>query len=133
MARPTTPQTLKQQALLALEQSRADLTGEWARAREQWSPLNFLQHSVEKHRYAVIAAAAAAGLVAIRWFFPGRENSRDTFSKPARKRTLASFLLNGLWGMGREPLKALAAQQLVPLILKFLSEFQPPPKPPTSE
>lgn len=133
MSRPPDTQTLKLQALLALEQSRSDLAGTWDRAREQWSPRNFLHHSIEKHRIAVIAAAAVAGFVAIRWFFPGRENSRDSFSKPARKRTLGSFLLNGLWGMGREPLKALAAQQLVPLILKFITEFQSPPKPPSSE
>lgn len=134
MARQPDPQTLKHEALLALAKSRADLAGSWAQAREQWHPRNFILQAVEKHRAALMAAAAAAaGFIAIRWFFPGRENSRDTFSKPARKRTLASFLLNGLWGMGREPLKALAAQQLVPLIAKILSEIQSRPQPPSSE
>jgi hypothetical protein len=65
--------------------------------------------------------------------FTARENSRDTFSKPARKRTLGSFLLNGLWGLGRGPLKALAVQQLAPLIVRFLSELKSPPQPPPSE
>jgi hypothetical protein len=134
MARQPEPKTLKQQALLALDQSRADLSGSWAQAREQWSPRHFLHNSMEKHRLAVVgivAAAALAGFISMRWFLPGRENSRDTFSKNARKRTLGSFLLNGLWGMGREPLKVLAVQQLVPLIAKLFTEFQPPKHPPS--
>ena len=76
------------------------------------------------------AAAALAGFVLVRWLVKGRENCRDTFSKPATKRTLASFVLNGLWSMGREPLKALAAQQLVPLLARIFSAFHSPPKPP---
>lgn len=133
MARTSDPQTLKQEALLALDRSRAALSGEWAIAREQWNLRHFIQQNLEKHRVAIIVAAGAAGFAAMRWFFPGRENRRDTFSKPARKRTFGSFLLNGLWGMWREPLLAVASQQLMPLVMKFLSEFQSPPKPPSSE
>lgn len=133
MAGPTDPKILKQQALIALDQSRMALSGSWEKAREQWSPRNVIQHSIEKHWIIAAASAAVAGFVAIRWFFPGKENSRDRFSKPARKRTISSFLLKGLWGMGREPLMALAAQQLMPLIAKFVSEYQSPSKPPPSE
>jgi hypothetical protein len=140
MARQSDPQTLKRQALLALHQSREALTGSWAQAREQWSPRQFIQNSMEKHRMAMLGmgvAAAVVGFLAVRWLMPGRENSRDTFSKPARKRSLVSFLLSGLWSMGREPLKALALQQLAPLIAKVISHYQPPqpppPQPPVSE
>lgn len=133
MAGPPNPKILKEQTLLALDQSRSALTGSWEQAREQWSPRNVIQHSIEKHWAIAAASAAVVGFIAIRWFFPGRENSRDTFSKPARKRTISSFLLKGLWGMGREPLMALAAQQLLPLIAKFVSESQSPSKPPSSE
>ena len=133
MAGQPDPQTLKQQAITALAIARSDLTGTWEQAREQFSPKNIIQHSIEKHRVAVMVAAAVAGFAAIRWFLPGHENSRDTFSKPARKRTFSSFLLKGLWGLGREPLKVLATQQLVPLVIKLVSEFQSPSKPPPSE
>jgi hypothetical protein len=136
MARQPTSQTLKQQALLALDRSRTALSGGWAEAREQWSPRRFIHNSMEKHRAAVIGVAvvsAIAGFIAVRWFMPSRQNSRDSFSKTARKRSLGSFLLQGLWGIGREPLKALAVQQLVPLIAKVVSEFQSPPQPPSSE
>lgn len=136
MARQPDTQRLKQETLLALDQSRTALSGRWAQARERWNPRQFIQNSMEKHRVAVLGIAAAAALIgflAVRFMSQGRENSRDTFSKTARKRSLGSFLLNGLWGMGREPLKALAAQQLVPLIAKVLSRFQSPPTPPPSE
>ena len=128
--------TQKQQALLSLEQSRASLSGGWAKAREDWSPRHLLHRGIEKHPAVLVGIAAAAallGFVMVRRMFTARENSRDTFSKPARKRSLGSFLLNGLWGMGREPLKVLAAQQLMPLIAKILSEFNFHSKPPPSE
>lgn len=136
MARKTDTQALKEQALLALDQSRVALSKEWAQTRERWNPRHVLHNSVEKHPLVVlgvVVAAAVAGFIAVRSIFVRGENSRDTFSKPARKRTLGSFLLNGLWGMGREPLKALAVQQLAPLIVKFLSELHSHPKPPPSE
>ncbi len=136
MARKADTQALKQQAILALDQSRAALSGRWAQAREQWNPRHFIHNSMEKHRVAVLGTALVAavlGFIAVRSILPDRENSRDSFSKTARKRTLGSFLLNGLWGIGREPLKALAAQQLVPLVAKILSEFHTQPKPPPSE
>jgi hypothetical protein len=136
MAREPDSPTLKHEALLALEQSRASLSGGWARAREEWSPRQLLHKGMEKHPAALVGIAAAAallGFIAVRWMFTGRENSRDTFSKPARKRTLGGIVLNALWGMGREPLKALAAEQLVPVIAKFLSEFKSHPNPPPSE
>ena len=136
MAHQADAQTLKQQALLSLDQSRAALTGGVALVRERLSPRNLLQDSWKKHPAIMVgigAAAALAGFVAIRSMLTRHENSRDTFSKPARKRTLGSILLNGLWGMGREPLKALALQQLAPLIAKILSEFQSHHKHPPSE
>jgi hypothetical protein len=136
MALQPDAQTLKRQALLSLDQSRAALTGGVALVREKLSPRNLLQNSWEKHPAVMVgigAAAALAGFLAIRSMLSRHENSRDTFSKPARKRTLGSFLLNGLWGMGREPLKALALQQLAPLIARILSEFHSHPKPPPSE
>jgi hypothetical protein len=136
MDRHADPQTLKQQALLALDQSRASLSGGLAQARERWSPRHLIHNSMEKHPVVLIGigvSAALAGFLMVRWMFTARENSRDTFSKPARKRTLGSFLLNGLWGLGRGPLKALAVQQLAPLIVRFLSELKSPPQPPPSE
>ncbi len=134
MAGQPDPQTLKQQAITALAIARSDLTGTWDQAREQFSPKKIIHESIEKHRVAVIVAAAVAGFVAIRWMMPGGENSRDTFSKPARKRTFSSFLLKGLWGLGREPLQILATQQLLPLALKFVTQFQSPlSKQPPSE
>lgn len=133
MARPSDPQTLKQQALLALDQSRAALSTQWARTQQQWNPGRLLHDGVEKYRFAVMLAAVMAGFAAFRWIIPSLTGQRDSPAKPARKRTFTSFLLNGLWGQWREPLLAMATQQFAPAILKFLSTLQSPPKPPPSE
>jgi hypothetical protein len=136
MARQSDAQALKQQALLALDQSRASLSGGLALVRQRLSPRNMLHQGMEKHPVVIAGIAVAAGLagfLAVRSMMAGRENSRDTFSKPARKRSLGSFLLKGLWVMGRAPLKALAVQQLVPLFARILSEIQSHSKPPPSE
>jgi hypothetical protein len=136
MARRADSQALKQQALLSLHQSRAALTGGVALVRERLSPRHLLHDSWRKHPAVMVGigvTAALAGFVAVRSMLSRDENSRDTFSKPARKRTLGSFLLNGLWGMGRGPLKALALQQLAPLIARIVSQFHSPSQPPPSE
>ena len=133
MARPSDPQILTQQALLALDQSRAALSTQWARTQQQWNPGRLLHDGVEKYRLAILLATAAAGFAAFRWIIPSFMGGRDSTAKPARKRTFTSFLLNGLWGQWREPLLAIATQQFAPAIFKFLSTLQSPPKPPPSE
>ena len=133
MASPSDPQLLKQQALLALDKSRAALSTQWARTQQQWNPGRLIHDGVEKYRFALLLAATVAGFAAFRWIAPVFLGGRDSTSKPARKRTFTSFLLNGLWGQWREPLLALATQQLAPAIFKFLSTLQSPPKPPSSE
>ncbi|WP_050029045.1 hypothetical protein [Verrucomicrobium sp. BvORR034] len=128
MAGPTDRKALKAQVIHSLDLARASLGGEIAQVREQWHPRHLIQQSVEKHRLAVIISAAVAGFIATRMIFGSRQNSRDTSAKPARKRTLASFLLSNIWNLAREPLFGLAAQHLMPVALQYLSRFQSPPK-----
>ena len=127
MARQTDTKALKQQAINALEDSRRALTGGLRRAAGEWSPRHFLEQSFSKHRTAYIAAALAAGYAAIRLFMPGGKNGRDTSARPARKRSLGRFLLNGLWGMWREPLLEVAGRQLLPLLNRILTDTKTPP------
>jgi hypothetical protein len=122
-------ETLKREALLSLEQSRGSLHTGVAAVREQLSPKALIQHSLEKHRTAIMVSAAVAGFLAVRLVLPGKQNRRDTSVKSATKRSLSSFLLSGIWGMAREPLLGLAAQQLLPVVMQYVSHFQTPPQP----
>ena len=118
-------QTLKLQAINALDQSRASLRGGWAEAREHWRPRNIIRERVEKHHIAIAVASVVVGFVAFRWLFSGSSAAAD-HPAPLRRRTLTGFLMSGLWGMAREPLIALATQQLLPIVMQYVSQFQAP-------
>lgn len=125
MAGKADRQALKQQALLALEQSRSAMRIGVSHARDNLSPTHLINSSFQKHRLPYIIAAAVGGLIVSRLLFSKKNQfSRDTLVKSARKRSLTGFLLSGIWGIAREPLLALAAQQLMPLALQYLSKFQ---------
>lgn len=127
-------QTLKLQAINALDQARANLRGGWAEAREHWRPRNIIRDRVEKHHIAIAVGSVVAGFLAFRWLVADR--SPASAAAP-RRRSMGSFLLNGLWGMAREPLLALATQQLLPVIMplvsKYVSQFQAPHRTSTPE
>ena len=120
-------QTLKLQAINALDQARANLRGGWAETREHLRPRNIIRERVEKHHIAIVVGSVIAGFLAFRWLFSGGDSAA---AAPPRKRGFGGFLLNGLWGMAREPLLALATQQALPIIMpyitKYVSQFQAP-------
>lgn len=120
-------QTLKLQALQSLDLARASLSGGWAQAREDWRPRNVIRESVGKHQTAVIITTVIAGFLATRWIIGAFQKGPATPVGP-RKRTWMGFLANGIWGMAREPLIALASARLMPIILQYVSQFQAPPQ-----
>lgn len=120
---------LRRQALLALAESRTEISIEVSRLKEEWSPKNIVLRSIEKHRAAYITSAVLAGFAGTSWIFRSRKNNRDMEPKSAKKRTLAHSLVSGLWNVARDPLIGLATQQVVPLVLQQISKFQSPPKP----
>lgn len=125
MAGKADRKALKQQALLSLEQSRSGMRIGVSQAREHLSPAHLLKSSFQKHQLPYIIGAAVGGLVLSKLLFSGKNQiSRDTLVKSARKRSLTGFVFSGIWGMAREPLLALAAQQLMPVAMKYLSKFQ---------
>ncbi len=122
-------QALKQQAIQALDLARHSLRGGWVEAREHLRPANFIRQSVARHQVAVLVSALAAGALATRWvagFFRGASPSATTTT--TKKRSLTGLLLGGLWGIAREPLIALASQRVLPVIMRYASQFQPPSK-----
>ncbi len=124
MARQPDRQTLKLQALQSLDLARASLRGGWEEAREHLRPANFLRERVAKHKVAVLVTALITGALATRWikgFFRG-----PAAVTPARKRTITGIVLGSLWGLAREPLIALATQRVVPVIMRYFPQFQPP-------
>lgn len=131
MAGKSDRETLKLQAMQALDSARVSLRGGWAETREHLRPGNFIRDFVGKHQIAVLVASLAGGFVATKWV-------SSLFRSPAaaattRKRSLAALLLSGVWGLAREPLIALATQQVVPVIMKYAGQFQPPQKTSTPE
>ena len=120
---------LRRQALLALAESRTEISIEVSRLKEEWSPKNIVLRSIEKHRAAYITSAVLAGFAGTSWIFRSRKNNRDIEPKSAKKRTLAHSLVSSLWNVARDPLIGLATQQVVPLVLQQISKFQSPPKP----
>ncbi|MFZ4766030.1 MAG: hypothetical protein ACOYMN_13855 [Roseimicrobium sp.] len=124
---------MKRDALLALEQSRAALSAQLSKAQEDWNPGRVARSVVERYRWSLILTAAVAGFIAVRTMWPAFTPVRRTSHREAPKRSLLSFLLHGLWGMSREPLLALASQQLLPVLLRLISQFQTPQQPPASE
>ena len=126
-------QTLKREAILALDQARNAMHRDVRELRSRWNLGDMLQQSVKKHRIAVMIGAGVVGLATIKILMPSRENRRDTLPKSAKKRTLFSFLLAGVWGMAREPLIGLASQQLLPVVMQYVSQLQSSPKNPISK
>ena len=100
MVGTTERQALKKAALLALDESRGALGGEVLRVRTEWSPRELLRQSVEKHKIALIAAAAVAGLAATRFFMMPRKE-RGWGSSVRGK--LAGLAATTLWSVFHEP------------------------------
>ncbi len=121
---------LRDQALANLAGARLSLHDDVARMRTQWSPKTLIQHSVERHKTAYIVGAVVVGLLVTKLLFSGgRENSRDSSVKTARKRTLASLMLAGLWSVARGPLMGIAQERLLPVILPYITQYFSPPPP----
>lgn len=122
MAGATQREILKRGAIQALEQSRALLGGDLAVMREQWNPRELMRQSVAKHKVAlIIAAAAAAGFIGVR-FFSGGAVER---SQRPRQHWLTGLLTTGLMAVVRKPLTDFAKDYL----MNYLSKFQQAPKP----
>jgi hypothetical protein len=126
MAGKPNQETLKKQALLALEESRASLQFGISHAREQLNPRSLVENTVRKHGVMVLAGTLVGGFLLARVVFSGpRKNSRDTSTKSAKKkRTIAGILIGSAWGLAREPLLALATQKALPLALQYIDKFQ---------
>lgn len=122
MAGASQREILKQGAIQALEQSRASMGGELAVMREQWRPRELMRQSVAKHKVAlIIAAAAAAGFVAVR-IFSGGDDERP--QRP-RKHWLMGLLSTGLMTVARKPLTDFAKNYLMNYLSKFQTASQP--------
>ncbi len=123
MARTSQREILKQGAIQALEQSRASMGGELAVMREQWSPRELMRQSVAKHKVAlIVAAAAAAGFVAMRMFSRGGGAGSPASTQ---QHWLTGLLTTGLMAVARKPLTDFAKDYF----MNYLSKFQAAPLP----
>ncbi len=85
----------------ALGESRVVLGGELSRVRSEWSPGKLLWQSVEKHKMALMVAAAVIGLGVTRNFLMPRKERVG--GVPMRGR-LAGLAATALWSIFQEPM-----------------------------
>lgn len=126
MAGLPSKQTLKQQAIQELANSRAQLRLGLTHAREQLNPRNIAQTTVRNHGLLSLSAAVIGGFIIARKIFSVRpQNSRDTSDKSARKkRSILAIILASAWGLAREPLFAFASKRALPLALNYVEQWQ---------
>ncbi|MEI6536303.1 MAG: hypothetical protein WCN98_13230 [Verrucomicrobiaceae bacterium] len=113
---------MKRGAMQALEHSRASMGGDFAVMREQWNPRELVRQSVEKHKVAlIIAAAAVAGIVTVR-IFAG--NGKDQTQRP-KGSWLTGVLTSSLWAVARKPLTDFAKEHFMNYFSKFQTSLEP--------
>lgn len=126
MAGHTNKQSLKQQAIQALTNSRANLRHGLTHAREQLNPKHIAKTTVRNHGLLTLSIAAISGFIIARKIFSSPpQNSSDTSAKSARKkRSITAIILASVWGLAREPLLTLASQHAMPLAMNYFEKWQ---------
>ena len=109
-------QALKKAALLALDESRSSLGGEVSRMRLEWNPRELVRQSVEKHKFAIMAAAALAGLVATRYLLMPR---KERGWRPSLRGKLTGLAATALWSLFHEPAMDFAKTRLASFLEKL--------------
>ena len=128
MDRKSDRETLRKQALVALDEARAHLGAGVGRAREDFNPRALMLKSAAKHRALIAVATVVAGFISARLVLPRRARI-DKNLKPATKRTLSGLMMGGLWAMARAPLTEYVKDHLQALVMNRLNSTRTPKKP----
>jgi hypothetical protein len=118
--------TPKQQAIQDLEKARFALARHVQAASTDWNPRALAHRSIQKHRWAWIAGAAAGGLLLVRALMPRapRKFERDNFGASATKSGLIALILTSMIGMVRQAALKHATQYLKGYLHQYLSRHE---------
>ena len=151
MSQKLSPDTQKQRAIMALEQSRYEMSSDFKWARRQLSPTNIVHNAVEKHPKALVITALVAGFLVPRILFRRRQpqhiivpapsslakaphnTTLETVEKRSKTAAVAAFVGAALWKVLKGPLMGLAAQKLTPLLLEYIHRPHPGVQPMVEE
>lgn len=131
MAKNTNHEELRQQALNALVEGRAEISAEVNRLRQQMSPIRVVHRVVDRHTGLVVFLAVAAGLIPTLLASRitrsrGREHHPLLLSiaKQAPKPVLGALLMGTLGVLAKTITPALIKSAIIPHALTFLSKKQ---------
>jgi hypothetical protein len=131
MAPYTNNEELRQQALRALAESRAEISVEVHRVRQELSPVRVLRGVVDRHAGLMVFLAVTAGIIPALLIIRGKRFDHQvrlpvmiTGTKPPPKPVLGALLLGALGVLARSITPALIKSAIIPHVLDFLSRKQ---------
>ncbi len=128
MAKNSNNQELKQQALRALAQGRAEIRAEVHHLRSQLSPARVMHRVVDRHASLMVFLAFTAGVIPALFLFRSKRAS-DSMHHPvtvsvtkAPPKSLSGVVLTGALGiLGKTALPVLLKSAILPRVLDALS------------
>ena len=134
MAQNPNNEELRQQALRALAEGRAELSTEVHRMRQQLSPARVLHRVVDRHAGLMVLLAVTAGIIPALLIFRGKRPHHRTLppvtisvAKPPPKPVLGALLMGALGVLAKAVTPALIKSAIIPHVLDFLSRKQAVP------
>jgi hypothetical protein len=131
MAPNTNNEGLRQHALRALAESRAEISVEVHHVRREFSPVRVLRRLVDRHAGLVVFLAVTAAIVPALLIFRGMRSGHRarlplmiTGAKAPPKPVLGALLLGALGMLARSVAPALIKSAVIPHVLDFLSKKQ---------
>jgi hypothetical protein len=131
MAKNTNNEELRQQALTAIAQGRAEISAEVYHLKRQLSPAQVLHRVVDRHATLVVVLAFTAGIVPALILFRGKRPSdrarpvKITVSKTPPKPLLGAVLMGALGMLGKSLAPSLIKSAVLPRVLESLSRKPP--------
>ncbi len=132
MANNPNNEELKQQALTALAQGRAEISAEVHHLRQQLSPARVMHRVVDRHASLVVVLAFTAGIIPALVLFRGkrpRDRVRSpvmmSATQPPPKPLIGAVLMGVLGLLGKSIAPALIKSAVLPRVLDSLAGKRP--------
>jgi len=119
---------LRQQALRAIAEGRAELRAEVQHVRQQISPARVLQQVFDRHAGLMVFVAFTSGFIPAVLIFRGKQQQHHSLVtpavKPPPKPVVGALLLGALGMLARSVTPALIKSTVIPHVLDIISRKQ---------